>query len=199
MPSPLFVSLQQALETLKGQLIVQGKDYDQYTSTDHTMALGFRVLASAQMENYAERRCLEVATEGVARLQKRLPTRAGHALVLSYVTRKDQFVPLNLQECPTDDRAIDALNAYRATIESSHGVSGRKLRLLVVRLGLQEPELKQQLFDNLDLLAEARGAAAHIRVNRAKGMREPLAEWTDITTTLPLLQDMDDTLQAATG
>ncbi len=199
MPSPLYVSLQQTLETLRGQLLVQGKEYDQYTPTEHAMALGFRVLASAHMEHYAERRCLEVATAGVARLQKKLPTRAGHALVLSYVTRKDQLVPLDLQECPTDSRAIEALEAYRATVESSHGVSGRKLRLLVVRLGLQESALNQQLFDNLDTLAEARGAAAHIRLNRAKDMREPNAEWADITPTLPLLKDMDDALQAAIG
>ncbi len=151
------------------------------------------------MEHYAERRCLQVATEGVARLRRQLPTRAGHALVLSHMTRKDQFVPLNLQECPTDSRAIEALAAYRATIESSHGVSGRKLRLLVVRLGLQEADLNQQLFDNLDTLAEARGAAAHVRVNRAKDLREPNAEWTDITPTLPLLREMDNALQVAIG
>lgn len=197
MASPLFISLGHTLTALRSQLIVQGKDYNQYTPADHAMALGFRVLASAHMENYAERRCLEVASAGVARLQKHLPTRAGQALVLSHLVRKEQLVPLGIAECPTDHRAIEALQAYRSTIEGSHGVSGRKLRQLVVRLGLQDADMDQQLFDNLDALAQARGAAAHIRVNRAKDMREPEAEWTDLAPTIPLLEALDDALEAA--
>ncbi len=200
MASRLFVSLVHSLEDLRGDLIATGKEYDQYTAAEHRRALAFRVLASAHLEDYAERRCKEAAEAGMQRLQRAQPTRTGRSLLAWFVVNGDGTrgaIPLDAAEYIGDARMATALDSFAASVSKSHGVSGRKLRSMVVRLGVQDHDLDDQLFDALDALANSRNVASHARVNRAKGMTEPSQEWTAVAALLPLLEALDAALSAA--
>jgi len=182
---------------LKANLIVTGKEYDQYTPSEHDMALAFRVLASAHLEDYAEQRCREVARAGIERLQRSQPSRAGRGVVNWFVvTGNGQrgATPLDPQDFTSAERLKEALNAYVKSVASTHGIGGRNLRHLVVRLGVYEADLDQQLFDALDALAASRGQAAHLRVRRARSMTEPEVEWKTVEGVLPLLEQLDEAL-----
>ncbi|MFJ9781495.1 hypothetical protein ACIRSS_18050 [Amycolatopsis sp. NPDC101161] len=195
MPSPLFVSLQGTLNSLRQHLIVTGKEYDKYTPAEHSQALGFRVLASAHLEDYAEKRCSEVAKIGIDRLKRGQPTRTGGCLVVWYLVRKEKLViPLSSGEIVHDEKIDLALEVYQNMVGNKHGIGASNLKNLVVPLGVRESGLDDILFTRLGDLAEKRGAAAHVRVNRAKAMQDPDEEWKQVDAILPLLQKLDEHL-----
>ena len=198
MPSPLFVSLQQTLNNLRRDLIVDGKEYSAYTSAEHSSALGFRVLASAHIEDYAEKRCVEIARTGILRLKRGQPTRTGQSLITWYSARNELHpIPLAVTEIAIDDKVDTALKTYENMASKKHGISASNLRNLVVPLGVREEDLNDQLFNLLSAAAVKRGAAAHIKVNRAKTMSEPIEEWKDVSPILKLLEQLDGRLDAA--
>ncbi|WP_145926827.1 hypothetical protein [Amycolatopsis orientalis] len=197
MPSPLFVSLRGSLDSLRKDLIVSGKAYYAYTSGDHARALGFRVLASAHLEDYAEQRCAAVAKAGIQRLKRQQPTRTGVCLMTWYFVREeDEPIPLDVSEFNFDDKLDSALSKYERMVSKKHGISASNLRNLVVPLGVREADLDEHLFNLLQDLAVSRGAAAHIKVNRAKQMQEPEQEWKKVSAVLPLLEKLDEGLDA---
>lgn len=194
MPSALFVSLTQTLHNLKSHLIVVGKDYGDYTPAEHSQALGFRVLASAHLEDYVEGRCRQIARLGVERFKRGQPSRTGRCLLTWHTVRKGYPIPLERSEYVVDNQIDKALESYEGVVANKHGVSGIKLRELVLPLGLREADLDERLFDTLQNLAGARGAAAHVKVNRAKQMVEPEQEWDTVQVVLPFLEGLDGVL-----
>jgi hypothetical protein len=194
MQSRLFVSLGASLASLRGSLIVSGKSYDAYTAADHHQALGFRVLASAHLENYVESRCIEVAKLGVARIKKGKSSRSACALITWHAVRNSRAIPLERGEYFAYDRLDNALVAYEAAVQNKHGFTASALRSLVLPLGIKESELDSKLLDLLRGIADRRGAAAHTSVNRAKQMAQPEQEWLWIDEIMPLLQELDETL-----
>jgi hypothetical protein len=185
------------LATLRSTFIVTRNSYSDYTRADHDMALAFRVIASAHIEEYAEERCKEIARKGIAELQNGRRTRAGCVLLTWFLANgngKRGDIPLGPTEVPTGPLTADALNAFLSNIESSHGVSGQKLRTMTFRIGLEQANLDERLIDTLTTLAEDRGKAAHTRVKRAKTMAEPKVEWETVDGLLALLEAFDDEL-----
>jgi hypothetical protein len=164
------------------------------------MALAFRLLASAAIEQYVEDRCLSAAQQGIDRLLQSKPTRTGYALTVWYLLRKDrgEAVPLAVQEIPVSkDTAAKALTSFEATIKASHGIDGKDLKSLIMPLGLRDGEVDSVLVTALDDLSTKRNRASHRRVNRAKTMSEPVAEWNTINQVLKLLATLDDSISAA--
>jgi hypothetical protein len=199
-PSPLLVSFSTGLEQLRSALIVERSDFSEYVREDHDRALGFRVLASAQLEHFVERRCAEVAKARASRFKTGQPTRTGRALLIWYGIRKKQryAIPLNDAECaPVPDRVDKSLDAYLQSISATHGMGGQDFHDLVIPLGLRESDLDAQLFDQLDALAQDRQVAAHVTVKRAKSMSEPIKEWYDIMQVVTGLANIDEALQEA--
>lgn len=200
MPSKELVACTQGLSQLRTALIVEKTDVGDYTREDHDMALGFRVLASAQVEDYVEKRCSDAARQGVDRFLTGQPTRTGRALLIWHGTRKKQryAIPLRDSECvPDRDKVEASLAAYLASVKATHGISGQDARDLVIPLGVMEVDLDDQLFDRLDQLALVRQKAAHVTVNRVKTMTEPIAEWREVDAVLAGLSALDDAIQAA--
>lgn len=191
-PSPLFVSFTRTIDSLREHLIATGKDYNSYTAAEHSQALGFRVLASAHIEQFAEQRCLDVATASIQRVRTRRPSRAGYALLTWHCVRKQLLIPVSSGDFTFDERFEASLEAYRRFVKGKHGIGPNTLVSLVTPLGVGE--VNQQLLDQLESLAVARGEAAHIRINRAKSMAEPNKEWLDVQETLRLLEPLDAAL-----
>jgi hypothetical protein len=177
-------------------LIVTGKEWDVYTDSDHDQALGFRVLASATIEDYIERRCLETAAKGADRFLKAQPTRTGRALLVWYTVRHSiDPIPLrDVEHIPDADSMKRSLEAYEKSVRSSHGIAGAALRKLILPLGVEATDLAPELFDKLESWAASRGAAAHVRVNRVREMTTPEADWARVADLLGLLAELDDSL-----
>lgn len=199
MPSPEMVAFEQNLERLRSHLIVTGKDYGAYTDSDHDMALGLRVLASAALEDAVERRCNALAIAGTTRISRGQPSRLGRALVLQNLLRQERApIPLKESEfAPLPEQITGALESYTQRLKNSHGLTGQDFRRLVIPLGLREHEIPQALVDRLDSLGGLRGAAVHVRVNRRRTMEEPEVEYTLFTDLLADLRAVDDALEVA--
>jgi hypothetical protein len=202
MASPRFAGFKTNLENLKAALIVDNGPLGNYTREDHDRALGFRVLASAHLEQFVELRCTEVAADGIERFRTGKPTRTGRALLIWYGTRKKQrwSIPLKDIECvPDSDRLDLALRAYQDSVKFTHGMSGSDFQDLVIPLGLQDGDIDAQLIFRLDALALARQQAAHVAVKRAKAMTDPIQEWHDVDAILGPLELVDAALDKAVG
>ncbi|MFG1976457.1 HEPN domain-containing protein [Nonomuraea fuscirosea] len=199
MTSKEFGWLKQVLADLKDDLIIEGKDYDKYNRQDHRMALSFRLLASAAVEQYVEDRCKSAASASMSRLSKRQKTRAGHALVLWYVIKRDKgVIPLNVDEISHASDFLSATEeAYKNLVKKTHGMDDKDLRSLVIPLGLPEADIDEFLCTMLKDLGLQRNRAAHHLVNRAKSMTEPVQEWRTVQTVLNLLENLDEAIERA--
>jgi hypothetical protein len=180
-------------------LIVAQKEYDEYTDADLTMALGYRLLASAAIEGFAETMCLDVARIGRDRALKNQPTRAGRALAQWHMARKRQFsFPLRDSELIVDAQMVrTAFGAYEDTVKASHGISGKRLRELIVPIGAESEHLVLPVFDKLDELADARNRAAHLRVLRMKNVVQPFVEKDRLEDLIHLLSPLEAALRVA--
>jgi hypothetical protein len=200
MASPELASCQTTLAFLRSAFIVERDDIGDYSREDHALALGFRAIASAHIEDYVEKRCSDVARQGANRFLSSQPTRTGRAILTWYGTRKTQRwpIPLKESECVPDRLRVEqALKAYLDSVKNTHGMSGKDARELVVPLGVQEPDLDDLLFSRMDDYAWERQRAVHISVNRVKSMTEPIAEWNEVSDIMTGLSALDDALQAA--
>ncbi len=197
MASPLLVALEAQLTNLKSFFIVEREDYFLYTSEDHAKALSFRLLCSASIEDYVEKRCLEIAKLGSLRVSRGQPTATGRALITWSVVRgSSRGFPIHADDVlDCLDLAEQALNAYSQSVKSTHGMSGKDLRGLVYPLGLRDHQVPTILTDLLNSLSRARDPASHVYVNRAKSMVEPVEEWRLVAQLLPHLRSWTTTLR----
>lgn len=76
-------------------------------------------------------------------------------------------------------------------------MSGKDARELVIPLGVQEADLDDLLFSQMDDYAWERQRAVHVTVNRVKSMTEPVAEWNHVDSIMAGLSRLDDALQDA--
>ena len=196
MPSPLFVALQGQLDNLRSFFIVEREDYVLYTAEDHAKALSFRLLSSASIEDYVEKRCIEIATTGCGRLGRGQPSATGRALVTWMLVRHaSRAYPIHQDDVLQCIDLVDqALTAYKQSVKSNHGISGKDLRTLIFPLGLRDHQVPEILVDLLTSLSRARDPASHVYVNRAKSMVEPVEEWRLVAQLLPPLAQLDNDL-----
>lgn len=193
MPSPLFVSFSERIKTLKASLIAEQKEnYQNYTASDHHSALGFRLLASAHLEEYVESRCENAAAACLEAHKQGKRTRASMCLLIWHSTYRVSK-PIPLEPSDFDDRdEVDAARAkYSRLVRGIHGIDGSKLRELVIPLGLRDTDLDQGMLDQLNIVAGERNRAAHISVNRAKLQREPIEEWKILNQLMQHLIKLD--------
>ncbi|MEV0078637.1 hypothetical protein AB0H58_19725 [Nocardia neocaledoniensis] len=192
--SSLFTSFRAAITDLKSSLIVDPKsDYNKYTKSDHHMALGFRVLASAHLEAFIENRCVDSATRSVRQHLAGKPTRGSKCLLIWWSVQTLAEIPVDSSAMSRREKAEIALKHYQKFIESNHGINGKKMRKLLLPLGFQEAglDLHDQLANLLDSIADNRNPAAHQAVNRARQYQEPIEEWKTFETLFPLLEKLD--------
>ena len=185
------------LQNLKVCFIVERADYSLYTPYDQLKALAFVLLASASIENYVERLCSEIGTQGCDRIKRGQPSATGRALLTwSVVRTSSREYPIHESDAAAlMDIADQALTSYKQSIKSTHGMRGKDLRQLVFPLGLRDNQLPQAMILSLDALADKRDPASHIYVNRAKLMTEPIAEWDLVSTLMTHFTQLDKDLQ----
>jgi hypothetical protein len=159
-------------------------------------ALAFRLLASAAIEDYVEKRCVEVAKLGCDRFKKGQPSSTGRAIVTwSTVRTYSRSFPIHEGDVlELIDVADEALKSYLQSVKSTHGMSGRDLTSLVYPLGLRQRQVPPQLVESLNALSTSRDPASHVYVNRAKSMVEPIEEWRTVDQVMKPLAQLDDDL-----
>lgn len=199
MPSPLFVGMTAQIEKLDAHFIVHKSDYSEYNDSDHAHALAFTMLASAELETYAEKRCEQIAAVGVERLRAGKESGTGRALMMWHVVRRSNTgFPVHERDIysllPLSD---DALFAYDQMVRSSHGIDAKDLHKLVYPIGLRDTGMPVALGVNLGTLAERRNPASHSHVNRARSLRDPREERDLVNSILTDLEEVDAALEAA--
>lgn len=199
MPSPLFVGLSNVLARLRTSLIVGGPDYTAFSDADQDRALGYRLLASAAIEDFVEQRGREAASEGAARFLKSQPTRAGRALVAWHVAKTSSAeIPVKPSDfIPQLELVNSASTAYGQMASSTHGMSSKDARKLLFPVGLVPDSTVEGLFDRLDQLSGGRNVAAHVRVNRARSLQPPDVEASLVESILAGLEHVDDLIERA--
>lgn len=198
MSSSRLVSLEQYLKKLEQNFITVRSDYTQYTAGEYLDAVAYRVLASAALEDFVEKRCLEVAAEGCDRLSHGKPTATGRALIV-WSRFQDRRKPQSVYIRETDPLSdpgdpAAALKAYTKLVRNSHGINADDLRGLVFPLGLSEAALPVVLTSSLDSLADSRNPASHAVV---KNRKEPASEVQAVNQILLPLRQLDSDLQDA--
>ncbi|WP_143860616.1 HEPN domain-containing protein [Nocardia cerradoensis] len=198
MPSPLFVSFQQTVTRLKTSLIVEYEDYGSYNPADYDRALGFRVLASAHLEEYVEKRCLDAMAAAVEGHLRGRSNRAAKCLIIWHaVTRGSEVIPLESADFSIPGVIENARDRYEKMVKSKHGINGSKLKSMIFPIGLRDAELDVELFSRLDTIADKRNLAAHTRIRRARTLTEPIEEWKAVEEILPILEKLDTAIGRA--
>lgn len=196
MPSPLLVSFEQKLQQLENQFIVRRTDYNLYTSADFVNAVAYRLLASAALEEFVERRCIEIAQSGSDRLSKSRPSSTGRALVMwarFADHRSPRSVLIHENDAIADlSEAARAYIAYAKHVKRNHGISGDDLKSLALPLGIRDSQLPDVLTASLDDLANKRNPASHTVVRTRS---EPEAEVKTLRQVMGPLRQFDSDLQ----
>ena len=174
-------------------------DYAQFTAEDHAKAVAFRLLGSACIEDYAEKRCKEIAETSIVRIRRGQPSASGRSLIIRYIIRKDKRAyPIHDADVLGNlDLADEALRAYTDAVKSSHGIAGKDLQQLVYPLGIRDQQIPDILVTGLSDLSKVRDPASHIYTNRAKTMVEPIAEWRRVNQLMPHIRQLDADLGVA--
>lgn len=198
MASPRLVSLQHRVAEL-ANIFISDKDDLDATNEDHLKAIAFRILASAAIEEYVEERCKEIATEGIDRLKKQLPTSTGRAMVIWGISRKvPDCIPIEPGEVADHyDRYDEILKAYLASVAGNHGVNGRDVRSLINPVGIRSHQVPEELIDRLQALSEKRDPVVHTSAAKAASKLGPSVERKQIEDIVIRLSDLDDALAEA--
>ncbi|MGW9111670.1 hypothetical protein [Microbacterium sp. NPDC055683] len=196
MASTALIGLRRQIDKLDGFFLVRKRDFSDYTEEDHARALAFTMLASAELESFVERRCEQVAADGIDRLLKGQDTASGRAVLIWHTTRRNDAALLIHENDVHLARHLcsDALKSYRAMVKSSHGIDSRDFLKLTYPIGLRELSVPVSLTASLETLSDRRNPASHAHVNRAKSMREPTQERELIDQILADLAQVDASL-----
>ncbi|MDI9240773.1 hypothetical protein QLQ15_17860 [Lysobacter sp. LF1] len=177
MPSERFVQLRDQLAALRSHLLPEAFDptglYEQPDAIS-TRALGYRVLAHAEIETYFEDRALEVANLAREAWERtRFASRV--ALCLTSFSGKEMRSPPDTLQAPSDNkkktwpelidinvRLTPIWAAFHHFVRSdNNGVKEKNLLALLLPIGIDHGKLDPNLLADLDSFGALRGAAAH--------------------------------------
>lgn len=198
MPSNLYVGMQQRIENLKKALLTDKDDLDADTE-DQLRAVAYRVLASATIEEYVEKRCVETAKLGIERFKNGNESSTARALVTWLVVRNTpDVIPLEPQDVRGYFHLLDdAFKAYSSSASNSHGLDAKDLRNLVHPVGLRAHQIPEELADRLQALSDKRNPSVHSSTPKTTRRTDPGIERAQVDTIVMLLERLDDELEVA--
>lgn len=179
MSSSRYRLLAKRLNELRRNLLPGEFDpVSQYSDEIYDRTLAFRVLAHAEFESFLEERALEHLRSALTAWGKSgSPSRCLVSLVAySEVSRaeavtKPQKSPRRLQHC-INDAARDYFHYVR---ERNHGIKEENILRILLPLGIDEHDLKQQWLLDTNEWAKRRGESAH-QTGRVQVRPDPLKE-----------------------
>lgn len=198
MPSTLYVGMQRRIDNLKRALLTEKEDLDA-DADDQLRAVAYRILASATIEEFVEKRCVETAKVGIERFERGEESSTARSLVTWLVVRNTpDVVPLEPQDVKSYFHLLDdAFKAYSASAASNHGLDARDLRNLVHPVGLRSHQVPEELADRLQALADKRNPSVHASTLKTTRRTNPGIERDQVDTIVSLLKLLDDELEIA--
>lgn len=167
-------------------------------------ALSFRILCVAEIENYLEDRCAEIAKTALDSWRTRQHfSRSLQSLTVFTGIRYDSL-PDYLQAKPNDQKDWDnlispvkriekAVDDYIRFVQSkNHGIREKNLIAMLIPLGLDLRTVDRTLLDRMDGLGSRRGDAAHTSCAKAlKVGVDPALEKKEIDLVISAIRDLD--------
>jgi predicted transcriptional regulator len=195
MSSPQLVKLQEKVDQYAALFITCPDDLSA-SNDDYIMALAFRILASAAIEEYVEERCKAAARQGMDRLQRGQTTTTGRALVTWAVSRGNPgCIPVHPDDISENYAEYGIiLKGYIDSVSNSHGVNRRDLKALIHPVGVRAHQVPVGLLDRLQTLADRRDPVVHTAAKKAVDRIGPSVEKKQVFDILKLLAQLDNCL-----
>jgi len=172
-------------------------------------ALSFRILCVAEIENYLEDRCAEIAKTALESWRTRNHFSPSLQALTVFTTIKYESLPDYLSAKPKDQkdwenlvspvkRIEKAVEGYIRFVQSNnHGIREKNLIALLIPVGLDLRVIDRTLLDRMDALGSRRGDAAHTSCAKALKIGvDPAAEKKDIDDVISGIADLDVRLEA---
>jgi len=177
MPSERFDVLQGQLEALRKHMLPESFDetgqYEAQEKTE-TLALGYRVLAHAEIEAYFEDRSLESAMAARSAWENKLHTSRTVLCLLAFSGKEMPLPPATL-EAPSDnkrkawpalvdigERLIPSITQfYNYVRNENHGIKEKNLLALLLPIGVDHSAIDPTFLAAIDSFGSLRGIAAH--------------------------------------
>jgi len=211
MPSDRFVQLQAQLVTLRAHLLPDPFEETGLYEDDEkvaTSALGYRVLAHAEIEAYFEDRALEVANRARTAWEKSKHISKVALCLLAFSGREMELPPESL-EPPTEnkrktwpllldvgERLTPVIIKYTFLVRrENHGVKEKNLLSLLLPIGVDHTKLDPTFLAEIDSFGSLRGQAAH--TSSRPGIRQaldPREELKRVESLLPGIEAIDTLL-----
>jgi hypothetical protein len=170
-------------------------------------SLGYRILCVAEIENYLEDRCVQIAKTALDSWK----TNNNFSLPLQSITVfsevKFEALPAYLVPKKKDQKDWDNLVSPNKRIEKSideyihfvevenHGIREKNLISLLIPIGVDLRKLDQTFLSRIDSLGTKRGDAAHTSCSMAlKVGVDPSVERTEIDAIITDMLDLDQRL-----
>jgi hypothetical protein len=167
-------------------------------------ALGFRVLAHAEVEAYFEDRVLEVAASARAAWEQRARVTRVALSLLAFSGREMAMPPPSL-EPPTENKRkvwpallglnerfspqISAFNHY--VRHENHGVKEKNLLALLLPIGVDHTRLDPTFMADVESFGSVRGQAAHTSSGALRQAVDPQQEFKRVMSLLPGIEAID--------
>lgn len=216
MASALYLRLKQRIEVLERSLLPSVQPtHVNLSQAEVDLTSAFLVLTVAELEEYFEAQCLDVADRAeTAWKNAGRVSQAARAMILfrhvkgdgAFDKPRETFfsgafrISVRAQMIKSIQKefenALDSsLKAYRAKVSNNNGA--HNLRKLLFPIGICENKVDAILFGNLDALASARGKVAHTSVvNAANVIPHPSIVQKQVGGILTDLMKLDRLLTA---
>jgi hypothetical protein len=205
--SPRYVALSAQISALRRHLLPKKlSPTGNYVRPDRVSvhSLSFRILCVAEIENYLEDRCAEIAKTALNswRTNRHFSPPLQSLTVFTdvkYDALPDYMIPKPKDQKDWDNlvspakRIEKAVSEYLTFVQSgNNGIREKNLIGLLIPVGLDLRAVDRTLLDRMDALGSRRGDAAHTSCAKALKIGvDPAAEKTDIETVLEGLADVD--------
>lgn len=210
--SPRYLALRTQISTLRRHLLPKTfSPTGSYASPDRVSAhsLGFRILCVAEIENYLEDRCAEIAKTALESWRARKHFSPSLQSLTVFTGIKYDSLPSYMVPKAKDQKDWDNLVSPRKRIEKAvseyiqfvqsenHGIREKNLITLLIPIGLDLRNLDRTLLDRMDGLGSRRGDAAHTSCAKALKIGvDPAAEKKEIDVVLKGMENLDVQLEA---
>lgn len=212
MPSDRFLQLQSQLGALRAHLLpAKLEETGVYEDEERvaTAALGYRVLAHAEVESYIEDRVLEAVNKArVAWENNRHVSRVSLCLVA--FCGKEMALPPPSLEAPTEnkkkvwpalvdigERLTPVISAFNHRVRNeNHGVKEKNLMSLLLPIGIDHSKLDPIFLAEIETFGSLRGFAAHSSSRTSvRQAVDPAEELKRVDALLPGIEAIDTLIE----
>lgn len=164
-----------------------------YREAVHDRALGFRVLACAEMEAFFEDR-VQSAVRQAARNWN------DSRVASKVLTAVNAFVHVGTETPPVEYNTKDNLKKrvnlsiarFEHRLKDNHGIRRHHTVPLLSMVGIEEDEIDELWISNLDNFAQLRGQTAHTsRYDRVNVRIDPKTEWNSVIQLVESAKQFD--------